>query len=190
MATFPVAYVGMPITADFWNSGQEDFYSKGQDLVRGSQTTVDFDPELVGMPLVVGTYTVATRLLFSNDASGAGGKLKYAFSFTGTATGVRLIQGVDADNGTTTSQFYNGTAHSQTSNTKHFLKSGQTAAGVGLTTQVSTSSNDAYPISFFDDMIITVTVAGTLSLVWAQVTSVANGIKLWAGTSMTIKRRS
>ena len=96
MARFPVAYVGQPITADFWNSSRTVWYVKGTATVIASDNTLNDDPELVGIPLAIGTYYVRGRYFTQlGTANTPGVDIRIAWTFSGTASGARMTMGMD-----------------------------------------------------------------------------------------------
>src|ERR1700750_2227134 len=58
-------------------------YAKAGDMSRASTTTMTIDPELQGIPLDVGTYSIQFRGLWTVGAGTAPG-LKTQWRFTGT----------------------------------------------------------------------------------------------------------
>jgi hypothetical protein len=95
--------------------------------------------------------------------------IKIAYAFTGTASATRRVFGSDTQIGGP-SQYFNSSSatHVNTNSERTLMKLGNQAATPGLTTAVAYGLNDTYSIGIQEEMIVTVTVAGDLSLQWAQ----------------------
>lgn len=189
MAKFPIAYVGMPITADFWNSGQQDMIWKGSNLPRSNNTLAD-DPELSGMELAVGTHLVEVALNFSINPSGQAADVKVAYSFTGTASGTRIILGLDEQVGGPSSYFNSGTnANTATNSARALMKTGSNNAVNSMFNAFNYGLNDTYPAGIREYVLVDVTVVGNIALQWAQNTTTAGTpVSLYAGSWMRSTR--
>lgn len=190
MARFPVAYVGQPISADFWNSGIDDWYIKAAATTVTNSTTLITDPELSNMALGVGVWRVATLVLAQLNTANQATDIKLAYAFTGTATATRRVFGPDIQIGGP-SQYFNSTSatHVNTNSERTLMKLGNTPSGANLTTSVQYGLNDTYSIGLQEEMIVTVTVAGVLGLQWAQFVAGAGiSTSLMAGSYITSKQ--
>lgn len=166
MPVYPIAYVGQPVTADFWNSGQWNYTYKPADTGITSDATINADPDLSGIALPVGVHHVQVQLFAFLATNATGVDIKVAWSFSGTATGNRSVLAA-----ATTS-----TSRSDTT---------MTAAGIGLTTEAGTGLSTTSSATIFEESIVTVTVAGNLAINWAQVVSTAN--QLSVGTNSYLR---
>ena len=136
--------------------------SKATTTGRNTTTTFTDDPDLI-VPLIAGRWEVELTLPIFATVSGAGG-IKFQMAFSGTQT----------------NNFFMG---------QGFINSAQSSQAAQLlatslfaSAAISTSSpNDWVRLSG----VITVTVAGNLSLQWAQQSSNANNANVAAGSSMT-----
>ena len=136
--------------------------SKATTTGRNTTTTFTDDPDLI-VPLSAGRWEVELTLPIFATVSGAGG-IKFQMAFSGTQT----------------NNFFMGWG---------FINSAQSSQAAQLlatslfaSAAISTSSpNDWVRLSG----VITVTVAGNLSLQWAQQSSNANNANVAAGSSMT-----
>lgn len=140
-------------------------FVKAADTTRNSTIAPANDPDLITGSLVAGSYVVELFASF-NDAGGAG--FKYTFNFTGTQTtpanGTSLNDTVNP-----ATSFYRTNAAS-TQN----ITNGGSVAGTG--DQVYTA------------FVLVVTVAGVLSLQWAQGSSNVANLTLKAGSTMRYQK--
>lgn len=166
MAVYPIAYVGQPVTANFWNSGQWDYTFKPGDTSITSDATINLDPDLSGIALPIGVHHVQLQLFAFLASASTAVDIKVAWSFTGTATGNRAVLAA----ATTT------TARADTT---------VAIAGVVLTTEVGTGLSGTTPYVLYEECIVTVTVAGNLGINWAQNASTANALTV--GTSSYVR---
>jgi hypothetical protein len=194
MARFPVAYVGQPISADFWNSGVDNWLVKASATSVTNSTTLITDPELSSMTLGVGVWRVATLVLAQLNTANQTVDIKMTYAFTGTATATRRVFGPDTLIGTdayAANAAGSGVAvvHTQTNSERSLMKLGNTPTGANLTTSVQYGLNDTYPIGIQEELIVTVTVAGDLALQWAQfVAGPGVSTSLMAGSYITSKQ--
>lgn len=132
---------------------------------RASTITLANDDELAGIPLDIGVYLIEAWLNFAN-ASVAGAGFQHSFSFTGTASGRKSVNG-----------YVNGAAltypntQSITSTTQH----------EDITTL---AAGDWIKIEGF----LNVTAAGDLALRWSQQTSDAAVTQLYSGSWLRATR--
>jgi hypothetical protein len=189
MAKFPIAYVGAPVTADFWNKGQTDTVWKGSNTPRVNNTLLD-DPDLSGVELVVGTHLVTVFLNVSVNPSNQTADFKMAYSFTGTASGTRIISGPDEQIGGPSQYFNSGTnTHTNNNSARTLVKLGSNNTGNGLTNSINYGLNDIYPAAIQEMVLIDVSVTGNLALQWAQnVTTPAASVSVYAGSWMSARQ--
>jgi hypothetical protein len=191
MAKFPIAYVGMPVTADFWNKGVINTVWKASTLPRLNTATLADDPELAGMELAVGTHLITTSLNVSINPGLQTVDVKVAYSFTGTAIATRIIQGPDVQIGGP-SQYFNSTSstHVNTNSVRTLMKLGADGGtGCGHTSNIVYGLNDVYPISIVEQMLIEVTAIGNLALQWAQGTvNASSSVTMYAGSWMSARQ--
>lgn len=172
----PTFLTGQRLTADLLNSYLTDYqpltYSKGGVTSRTSTTTLTDDPELTGIPLAVGTYDIELVGFWTQAATTP--SLKTQWAFTGTwNTPTRACQGLGI--GSTTAPDLGTIAHSR----------GNTTAQNAI---YGTYASTAYTIFRERAVSVIVTVAGSLSLQWAQNTSIASAVNLQGGTSFIIRK--
>jgi hypothetical protein len=189
MAIFPVAYVGLPLTADFWNSAQTNTIVKGSNTPRSNTATLADDPELAGMELGVGTYEVQMHLHASVNPSVQNLDIRVAWAFTGTATVQRLMIGPDEQIGGPSQYFNSGSStHINTNSTRTLAKLGGNT-GNALTTSIAYGLNDIYPVGIHEIGIFDVTAIGNWSIQWAQQTAGATAsCSVYAGSYITARR--
>lgn len=150
-------------------------YSKAASTDRFSTTTLADDPELAGIALDVGTYTIELIGFFTLATITTQG-LKTQWGFTGTwNTPIRACIGPGGSN-----------VDARTDVTKVQL-SGFTTAQT-LAYEVAAGSGYAQIREIAP--LVSVTVAGNLSLQWAQFNSSANITSLKAGTSFIVRKIS
>lgn len=157
------------ILADHHNALVPITAVKASSTARTSTTTETADPELV-LSMRVGTFDIAGVLLVSSAANAAG-DFEYGYSWTGGGMTVTmghagphnsLASGSQVDG-----EFTYLAADSSTPTST--MPYGASIAGVAI------------PIA----ARVVVTVAGTLSLIWAQQSSNANATTLLAGSWIT-----
>ena len=172
MSTYPVAYVGLPITANFYNSGQENVTVKGSDTSRVNNTLAD-DPELSGIALPVGQILVKVRHLYrlaSAPANNSSVQYRANWAFTGTVSGTKMGDGPSADSGETNA--------ATNSRAKKISGAYNTAQGYG--------AYNTFGHLLEEEGILNVTVAGNFSIQWAQNTTTAgNALTLGSNSFVT-----
>lgn len=169
MAVYPIAYVGQPITADFWNAGQWDYTYKPGNTGITSDATINADPDLSGIALPIGFHHVQIQLFPSLASAVTTVDIKTAWSFSGTATGARSCVGPAA---TSTSR----------ADTTLLMQ------GSGFTTEVAYGLSSTSATTIMEECLVTVTVAGDLAINWAQVTSTANVTTVGTNSYLRWKR--
>lgn len=174
MAKYPPWQVGSSVSAANLALGIEDIYTKQGNESTISDTTLSNDAELVGIPLAVGTHHIRLLLLFYTDTS-ATPDLKTRWAFSGTWNNpIRAIMGPPSGNtaaaGAITPMLLAGIATNADA-------SYGTAAG---TANAYLATEESYNV--------VVTVAGTLSLQWAQRVSDASNSTVVAGTTFTTRQ--
>lgn len=183
MSKFPVAYVGLPLTADFYNSGQSDWYWKTSATSITSDTSLNDDPDMSGISLGTGTYYIRGRYLAQLGATSAAIDMNVAWAFSGTATGSRMCLGMD--NGVGVNGYWDGAAHQVTSGVRALIRMSGTAA---FTTSIHYGLRETFTQQILEDGILTVTASGTFAVQWAQNASSATSLTMNAGTYLMIKQ--
>lgn len=183
MARYPVAYVGLPLTADFYNSGQSDWYWKTSATSITSDATLNDDPDMSGIELDVGTYYIRARYLCQLGATSAAIDINVAWAFSGTATGGRMCMGMD--NGVGVNGYWDGAAHQVTSGVRALMRMSGTAA---FTTSINYGLRETFTQQILEDSIFTVTAIGDFSVQWAQNASSATSLSMNAGSYLMIKQ--
>lgn len=170
MATYPVIEVGDLVTADLLTSMQTQTYVKLSSTGRTSTTTLADDPELVGIPLAIGTWNV--RLLIRWTVANATPDLKTQWGFTGTWNNTsRLTIGPGLTN----------TAAATAVTPIRFADAATNAdAAYGGLSGPYATTEEAYDV--------VVTVAGSLSLKWCQQASDAGATTVNAGSTFEVRR--
>lgn len=139
----------------------------------GTGSTLTADPELSGIALEVGVYDLELILFWT--CANTTPRLKTRWGFTGTISNtIRLCHGPGA------SQVGGPEAVSDA-----------TLRGYALTTQdavYSTSTSSAYSAVLEQAFGVEVTVAGDLSLDWAQQASNANNVTVQADSAFRVRR--
>jgi hypothetical protein len=145
-------------------SGWSKYAAKSATTSRNSTTSRTDDPHLVLSSLSAGTWAFEAQLFFYSTSSDAGGvSMSLAFSGT-TSSAFRTAYG------TIGGPFWGASAiTSAVANT-------------------SSSSNSTAPAWEILKGFLVVTVAGNLSVQWAQFSSDANNLNLLAGSYITARR--
>lgn len=169
-------YAGDVINASDVNNATPTVYAKSASLSRNTTTTYADDNELAGIALAVGTYEIDLLGYFTLSTTSTQ-KIKTNWAFSGTW------------NNPVRACFGPGSA--QTADRANVTESqvgGYTATGQDAIYDTSTSSG----YSCFREIsrVVTVTVAGNLSLQWAQSASSGNNTTLQAGTCFSIRKLS
>lgn len=173
-ATFyPSLAVGDLVTADLMQAMVPKYYVKPSVESRNTTTTLADDSDLQGIALAAGTYEIIL-LGFFHLSTTTTQKIKTQWAFSGTWNApVRHITGPGSAQTALT-----------TDATETNLRASQTS--VDATYDCSTST----AFSCFREWTCNavVTVAGNLSLQWAQAASSGNNTNLDPGTSFTVRR--
>jgi hypothetical protein len=169
-----MAAVGDPVYPTDFSDLLPTNYVKSAQESRNTTTTYADDGELAGIPLAVGTYEVELVLFFTLTTT-ATQKIKTHWAFSGTWNNpVRACVGPGS----------NQTAAPNVvteMNTGGYQAAGQDAiydqaAGASFGTAREIASN------------VTISVAGNLSLQWAQVASSGNNTNVQLGTFFRIRK--
>jgi hypothetical protein len=138
---------------------------KTSTTTRTSTTTLADDPQLAGIPLSVGTWTVEAMVPFYATVTSTACGFKTAIGFTGTRTNDMGTYVFTLNSALTASSLASGT-------------------GVGVTGSSAISTNGTQPDFMNIRATFTVTVAGNVSLQWAQGTSSAVSLNMLVGGYM------
>jgi hypothetical protein len=174
MTVYPDIEVGDLVTADLLDSMLVKTYTKASTTARNTTTTYADDPELLNISLGVGTWDIELTLFFLL-ATTSTQKLKTNWAFTGTWNNpIRLVVGPGTAQtgviGTVTDMNLGG----YTCTGQDAIYDRDTGAGfIGVREVVRNA---------------VVTVAGNLSLQWAQSASSANNTSVCAGTSFVTRQ--
>lgn len=173
-ATFyPSLAVGDLVTADLLQSMVPKYYVKPSNQARTSTTTMADDDDLQGIALAVGTFEVEL-LGFFHLSTTATQKIKTQWAFSGTwNTPIRNIVGPGS---------------AQTAASTDATEVNVRAAGSGSDSVYDTSVTTAFTSFREWSANVVVTVAGNLSLQWAQNASSANATNLDAGTMFRVRQ--
>lgn len=173
MARYPNWGVGMDVSAQNLADGIPDIYKKVSGEDRTSTTTLANDAELTGIALPVGSYWIRLLLLWITFTS-ATPDIKTQWAFTGTWNNpTRACCGPAASNTAAASAV-----------TPMQLN--------GITTNVNATYGTAAGSTFYvateETFDAVVSVAGNMSLQWAQNTLDASITSVKAGSAFTVKR--
>ncbi|MFI2426499.1 hypothetical protein ACH5A7_20785 [Streptomyces sp. NPDC018955] len=177
MARYPSIYAGQRITGTLMQSMLPDVIWKTANEDRAATTTLANDSDLVATLEANATYHVTMYIHF---ASLEAAQFQTQWAVPTGATGNRSAAGAAyelASSGAATSQAANGGYH---------------RSGVhGFSTSVrygtrASATNQALALE--EAIVTTSSTAGTLALMWAQVTSNATATRVGAGSSMHIRR--
>lgn len=174
MARYPDWEVGDLVTADLLDAMVPQIFTKTGNTARTSTTTYAADPDLQSIPLGVGTWDIEFVGFFTLDTTSTQ-KIKVQWGFTGTWTTV-FRACIGPGQGAT--------------NTADGL---DTMNSRGAQTDADSAT---YDINFgsvpgvFREVArnVVVSVAGNLSLRWAQAASSANATNLLAGSHFIIRQ--
>lgn len=173
-ATFyPSLAVGDLVTADLLQSMVPKYYIKPSNESRNTTTTLADDTDLQGIALAVGTWEVEL-LGFWHQVTTNTQKIKTQWAFSGTwNTPIRNIVGAGSTQ----------TAASNVADTVNVQ-----AAGSGSDSIYDVAIGTSFTSFREWSCNVVVTVAGNLSLQWAQVASSGNNTNLDAGTTFRIRQ--
>lgn len=168
MAVYPDIEIGDLVTADLLDSMLPKTYTKASSTTRVNNT-VSADDELTGIALGVGTFRV--EFLGSHTQASTTPKIQTKWGFTGTWNNP--------------SRLCIGPGNVQTG--------GPAAVTDSTFASVAAASGSTYSGAITNPLVwrevcqtVTVTVAGSLSLDWGQVTTTAANTILLAGSGFTI----
>jgi hypothetical protein len=172
---------GQRLTADLLNTNVIAFmpitYTKAVSTSRNTTTTLADDPELAGIPLSVGTWEV--ELMLHYTVASTTPKLKTRWAFTGTwNTGgaIRNVLGPSTINVAAPSQVTEMNSQGFTTDTQDAVYDSSTSSAYSAARELSRD--------------VVVTVAGNLSLQWAQSVSNASNVTVQATSCFTIRKIS
>lgn len=181
MPTYPglAAYGGDIVSADDINANIAVVYVKANSESRNTTTTLANDGELVGIPLGVGVWSITLDLFWIMNTSLSGIKTQWAFTGTWNSP-IRFCLG--AGDGVTA----NATAPGSIPN----VNFGGYAANTQDAKYSTANASSVYVPSQERVNNAIVTVAGVLSLQWAQWSSSATPTLVQPGTSFTVRQIS
>lgn len=172
MAQYPVITAGERITADLLTSMISDYTVKQSSETRVSTTTLAADSELTGVSLSVGRWEVVVTGCMQGGTSGIAIKTQWAFSGTWNNP-IRFCDGPTSSNtvagGSAFSRQWTG-----------YLTNANCIYGL--------ATGAAYTGFREESGLIQVTVAGLMSLNWAQNVSNANGSTITQGTKIIARK--
>ncbi len=169
---------GQRLTADLLNANIADWmpvtYTKSASTARNTTTTLADDPELQGIALAVGTYEIELLLFYTQTTTNTQ-DLKTRWAFSGTWNNSdRVISGIS----TASTASANATTEVNMAGTQ---ASGQDAIYGGPATVIYNSAREI-------SRNVVLTVAGNLSLQWAQNASSGNNTTVHGGTCFNIRK--
>jgi hypothetical protein len=173
---------GQRLTADLLNTNTTAFMPtqtvKGGTTSRNTTTTLTADPDLSGIALGVGTYRIEVGLYFTVAAAANGG-LRTQWSFSGTWNNpTRACSGPGANlTGVSTT----GPSRIPEMTSITYTSTQNADYQMGNTTTARTRVLE-------DCANVVVTVAGSMSVTWAQTTSNANNTNIHAESFVRVTR--
>lgn len=170
---YPVLAIGDLVTADLLQSLVPKYYTKPSNESRSSTITLSADSDLQGIALDVGTYEIEFNGQFFTTTGGTQA-IKTQWGFSGTWNSpVRCIAGPGLNNtaATTSADTYNTRGQGTSSDAVY---------------QASATSAFTNFREYVANAIIT--VAGNLSIQWAQNSSSVNATQMAAGSTVRVRR--
>lgn len=166
MPEFPDWGVGTDVSAANLAYMVPNIIVKTATTARNTTTTLADDPEFSGIPLAVGTHWVKFHLFVSSSTS-ATPDIKTAWAFTGTwlTTATRMLIGPSGSN-------------TATNDSITPVRLG--AAGIVNSVAYGLASSTGFTYVVEECFNVQVSVAGNLSLQWAQNTSDASNVNVHA----------
>lgn len=165
MAKFPDWQVGTDVSAQNLAYMVPNIVIKQSTTTRSGTTTLADDPELSGLALSVGQWWVKFHLYVSCSTS-ATPDIKTQWAFTGTAAAtVRMLKGPGSTNTSAQDQLPS-------------VRMGAAASNANAVYGLNASTGFSYVEE--ESFSLIVTVAGNLSLQWAQNTSDASNTNVHA----------
>lgn len=174
MAKYPAWAVGTDVSATNLALMIPDITVKASATPRISTSTLANDPELLNIALGIGTHWVKLMLFWCTDTS-ATPDIKTRWVFT-TGTWNNPLR----------KRFGPGSGNTAAPNAVTPLQCGPTAAGSDAI--YGTASGTTFYNAEEESYNVVVTVAGTLSLQWAQNTSDATNTTVQAGSTFITRQ--
>lgn len=175
MAQYPDWEVGDIVTADLLDAMVAKYTYKSSATARNTTTTLTADPELTGIALEVGTFDIEMVIFWTQAATAP--KLKTRWGFTGTISDtIRLCHGPGNNN-------VAGPQDVTETTVRGYALSSQDAI-------YSASTSTAYSAVLEKAAGVVVSVAGTLSLNWAQQASNASNVTVQPSSYVKVRRVS
>ena len=173
MATYPNIEIGDLVTADLLDSMLPKTHSKATSTTRNNTASLANDDELTGIALGVGTWDITLNAFWTCASTTP--KIKTRGGFTGTwTTATRTCLGPGNAQVAGPEAVTEATFRGYTTDTQDAVYS--TSTSVAYSTFVEICRN------------VVVTVAGTLSLQWAQSTANASNTVMQAGSSFVVRQ--
>jgi hypothetical protein len=172
---------GQRLTADLLNANVIDYMAttpviKSAATSRNTTTTLANDPDLQGIALGVGTWEIELLGLWTQSTTTTQ-KIKTRWAFTGTwGTAIRICTGTGGTNTATPGDATILNSRGFTLDTQDAVYGQDAGTSFGGFREISRQ--------------VVVTVAGNLSLQWAQSASSANNTNLQPGSNFTIRKIS
>lgn len=173
MARFPDVGAGEEFTDDILTAMIPDIYVKTSTTDATSDTTLSDDPDLAGIPLDIGSWHIRLMLFFTTPTTNTQ-KLKTRWAFTGTWNNpVRFCIGPGSGNTAASTDI-----------------TAVTMRGVAAGTDVvyGAAASTAFNVVTEECFDVDVTVAGNLSLQWAQNASSANVTSVKLGSAFQVRQ--
>ncbi len=171
---------GQRLTADLLNTNVTAFmpvtYTKTAVTSRNTTTTLANDPDLANIPLGVGTWEVDMLIFWTQASTTPSLKTRWAFTGTWSGTVTRGNTGPALGNTAVASVATIINVGGPTLDTQDAVYGKDAGAGYGAVREICRN--------------VTVTVAGNLSLQWAQNTSNASNVNIQPNSTVTIRRIS
>lgn len=173
MSKYPDWFVGQDVDATTLDLMIPDITKKGSTTDRSSTSTLSNDPDLSGISLGVGSFWVRLLILATCNTS-ATPDFKTQWAFTGTwNTPVRACIGPGATN---------------TAARTDVTVSNYNGVPVNLSAVYGFPASTGYNIITEECFDVVVTVAGSLSLQWAQNTSDASTTSVKSGSAFVVRQ--
>lgn len=171
---------GQRLTADLLNTNVIAFMPtvpvvKTVATARQSTTTLADDPELQGVALSTGTWDIEVVIFYT--VSSTTPKLKFRYAFTGTWNGgsaFRASVGPGSTNVAAPDQVTEASIRGVTLDTQDATVDSSTSAGFSVVREVARN--------------VVVTVAGNMSVQWAQSVSTASNVTVQSGSHIRIQK--
>jgi hypothetical protein len=149
-------------------------YAKASSTARNTTTTYAADPELTGIPLAVGSYEIEL-ILFWTQTTTATQKVKTRWIFSGTWNNtVRAVIGAGSNNTAAPGNVAESQISAYRADDQDAVYCQAAGGTFGIVREISRN--------------VVVTVAGDLSLHWAQSASSGNNTTVHAGTVFQVRK--